>query len=205
MGIAKIMKTGLLLSGGIDSTALAYWYKPDFAFTVNYGQVSAYGEIRASKKIAEELNIKHEIIDVSSCRSLGSGDLAGSTKLQISPVSEWWPFRNQFLVTIVAMKAVSFGLERLLVGSVSTDKTHIDGTVRFYQLLDRLLSIQEGKIRLETPAINMTSVELVRLSKIDPSLLFWTHSCHKNDYACGNCRGCYKHKSVFLELEYVAD
>ena len=31
------MTTGLLLSGGIDSSALAFWKRPQVCFTVDYG------------------------------------------------------------------------------------------------------------------------------------------------------------------------
>jgi 7-cyano-7-deazaguanine synthase len=42
------MDTGLLLSGGMDSVALAYWLRPDVAFTIDYGQLSAEGELRSA-------------------------------------------------------------------------------------------------------------------------------------------------------------
>jgi 7-cyano-7-deazaguanine synthase len=197
------MKTAILLSGGIDSTSLAFWCHPDYAFTVNYGQLPVNGEIRAAEKIAHELKIKHEVINIDSCKYLGSGDLVGLKEIPIAPVSEWWPYRNQLLITIVAMKAVSYGIDELIFGSVKTDNVHIDGSLEFFLAIDKLLSIQEGNIRVRTPAINLSSIELVNTSKIEPSLLFWTHSCHKNDYACGNCRGCYKHSYVLSELGYI--
>ncbi len=31
-------KTAILLSGGMDSIALAYWKRPELAITINYGQ-----------------------------------------------------------------------------------------------------------------------------------------------------------------------
>ena len=55
------MKTALLLSGGIESTILAYEYKPDIAITIDYGQASANSEIKASKYICNKLNINHII------------------------------------------------------------------------------------------------------------------------------------------------
>ena len=59
------MKTALLLSGGIESTILAYEYKPDIAITIDYGQASANSEIKASKYICNKLNINHIILDVN--------------------------------------------------------------------------------------------------------------------------------------------
>ncbi len=67
----------ILLSGGMDSIALAYWLRPAFAFTMDYGQAAAAAEIDASVQIAHDLGIDHEVIRVD-CSSLGSGDMAGS-------------------------------------------------------------------------------------------------------------------------------
>ena len=112
-----------------------------------------------------------------------------------------WPYRNQFLVTVVAMRAYALGVEHLLVGTVKSDEFHADGRAEFYHQLDALVAMQEGKIRIETPASKMTSVDLVRAAGIPLSLLGWTHSCHLDEFACGQCRGCCKHAQVFAEVQ----
>ncbi|SKB08183.1 7-cyano-7-deazaguanine synthase [Prosthecobacter debontii] len=191
---------GILLSGGIDSVALAFWKRPKYAFTVNYGQTGFLGELRASQKICSELGINHEVVSVD-CRALGAGDMAGLPAAKNAPAVEWWPFRNQLLVTLVAMKGYPLGLSELLVGSVLSDGFHSDGTEAFYTKLDSLLSFQEGGVRVSAPAIGHTSVELVRLSGIPLELLAWTHSCHVSEFACGQCRGCHKNQRVWEDLQ----
>ena len=37
----------MLLSGGMDSIAVAYWRRPSLAITIDYGQVPAAGELRS--------------------------------------------------------------------------------------------------------------------------------------------------------------
>lgn len=193
------MKTGILLSGGIDSIALAYWKRPDWAVTVDYGQRPAEAEIRAAAKICIELNIRHDII-TADCSSLGSGDLVGSSPLKSSPSPEWWPFRNQLLITLAGMRAIQAGIQTLVLGAVKSDGFHVDGTKSFFQTIDQVMSIQEGGIRVSAPAVELTSVELVRISGIPKSLLSWAHSCHVSEVACGDCRGCYKHQAVMETL-----
>jgi 7-cyano-7-deazaguanine synthase len=195
------MKTGLLLSGGMDSIALAYWKRPDLAFTINYGQLGAVGEIRAAQTIAQELEIRHEIISVN-CRELGSGDLAGEVQLETAPASEWWAFRNQLLLTLAGMSAIKLNLKTLMFGSVKSDCFHADGRMEFFQKIGELFEIQEGRLKVIAPAIHLTTAELVKTSKIPRSLLSWAHSCHISDYACGYCRGCTKYLSVMRELGY---
>lgn len=194
------MTTGILLSGGIDSIALAKWKTPQVALTIDYGQLPAQGEIRAARKIAEELGLAHEVLTID-CRLLGSGDLAGVPATTLAPAPEWWPFRNQLLLTIAAARAVALGIEHLFFGSVASDGFHADGRPEFFKSIDSLTSMQEGGIRISAPAIAMTSVELIRISGIKPSLLAWAHSCHKEDFACGGCQGCFKHQAVMSKSE----
>lgn len=193
------MNTALLLSGGMDSVAIAWWLRPDVAFTLDYGQRPAAGEIRAAAAVAAELHIPHEVLtcDVSA---LGSGDLAGRAADPQAPVREWWPFRNQLLVTVAGMRAISLGVSRLLIGALRTDGRHADGTQAFVQALDALLALQEGGLRLEAPAIGFDGAELVKRSGVPMDILAWAHSCHVSDFACGECRGCRKHYETFIAL-----
>jgi 7-cyano-7-deazaguanine synthase len=191
--------TALLLSGGIDSVALAYWMRPRWAVTIDYGQRAAPAEITAARHVTAALEIPHEVLTVD-CAALGTGDMAGSAALPEAPVPEWWPYRNQLLVTLAGMKAIALGATELMVGSVISDATHIDGTRPFYDCLDKLMAMQEGQVRVTAPALSMTSTELVRRAGIGRDLLAWSHSCHSGPLACGDCRGCYKHQQVMEEL-----
>lgn len=198
------LKTAILLSGGMDSISLAYWKRPDIAFTVDYGQLSAAGEIQAARVVARNLEIPHEIITVN-CRELGSGDLAGKPHLEDAPATEWWPFRNQLVLTLAGIRALSLGVKRLIFGSVKTDSFHKDGSAEFFEKISDLFSLQEGNLLVAAPAINLTTAELVKISGIPFSLLAWAHSCHVSQYACGYCGGCAKYYSVMKELGYETD
>lgn len=193
------MSKAILLSGGMDSIALAYWMKPEYAFTIDYGQRPAVAEIRSSKAVCEILDIKHVVISID-CSSLGSGDLSKDKSLEIAPSSEWWPYRNQLLVTLACMKAISLGINLLIVGSVLSDGFHKDGTAEFYGLVNKLMMYQEGNFRVSAPAIKLTSVELVLESEVPSDILFYAHSCHTSNVPCGHCRGCHKYISVIESL-----
>lgn len=185
-------KTAILLSGGIDSAALAYWYKPAHAIHINYGQKCAEAELTASKEVSKAIGMNFITIycDLSA---LGSGDMSSTKALTVAPVSEWWPYRNQMLATIGAMRAISLDVKTLLIGAVRTDGKHIDGTKAFFKKLNNLVSIQEGSLAVEVPAIELDTEKLIRNSKIPLSILGWTHSCHTGNLPCGTCNGCRKH------------
>lgn len=193
------MSKAILLSGGIDSIALAFWMKPDIAFTIDYGQAPAQAEITSSKAVCESLCIKHEIISVD-CSKLGSGDLLKKNPVSIAPSSEWWPYRNQLLITLASMKAISFDVKELMIGSILSDGFHKDGTSGFYSLINDLMQYQEGNITISAPAIEMSSWQLVIKSGIPSDLLFYAHSCHTGNLPCCNCRGCNKYIEVIQQL-----
>ncbi|MGN6194992.1 MAG: 7-cyano-7-deazaguanine synthase [Ginsengibacter sp.] len=194
------MNKAILLSGGMDSISLAYWKKPSIAITIDYGQAPAQTEIRSSKIVADVLGIEHHVIKVD-CRELGSGDLINETAIEeISPSTEWWPYRNQLLVTLASMKAISLSINELMVASVKTDGFHKDGTDKFYEKINALVEYQEGNIKVMAPCIKYSTVELIKLSGVPKDILLWAHSCHKSNIACGNCRGCNKYAQVLNEL-----
>jgi len=195
------MSAAILLSGGMDSVALAYWKRPSIAYTVDYGQLPAAGETRAAAAVCGALSIRHRVLSLPA-RGLGSGDMAGGTPSHLAPVPEWWPFRNQLLLTVAGAAAVGDRVRELIFGAVSTDAIHADGRREFFERISELMECQEGGIRVTAPAIELSSVDLVRNSGVPLSILAWSHSCHVGDFACGTCRGCVKHALTMKELGY---
>lgn len=198
------MLRALLLSGGMDSIAIAYWKRPHYAFTVNYGQLAAKAEIGAAHAVASELGIEHHVIEIDA-RELGSGDMAGEPPDRNAPASDWWPYRNQLLITVAAMRGVTLGVTELMLGTVATDAQHRDGTLTFVERLDALVKCQEGEISVTAPAIEMSTVELIRHARVPRKLVAWAHSCHKADLPCGQCRGCNKYLETQNELLHAGD
>ncbi|MFL6726686.1 MAG: 7-cyano-7-deazaguanine synthase [Sphingomicrobium sp.] len=184
----------LLFSGGLDSTALAFWTKPDRLLFVDYGQVCAEGELRAATKISTELHLVLDTrrVDVRSC---GAGDMAGGVALS-SEAPEFWPYRNQFLITLAAMTYASEPMLSISIGTVCTDRVHPDGHPEFLRKLQAALRTQ-ADVKLEAPAISITSKTLIKRSGVPIDLLGWAFSCHRSNYACGQCRGCAKHFKTF--------
>ena len=179
--------------------SLAWWLRPRYAITVDYGQLPAAAEIAVSAEICRRLSIEHLTIRVD-CRQLGSGDMAGEAPNTHAPASDWWPYRNQMLVTFAAMRAIALGVTKLLLGAVKSDEVHRDGSLAFIQAASSLLSMQEGGMILEAPAIHLTTPELIRAAQMPPEILAFAHSCHKAEVACGQCRGCNKYFEVLSEF-----
>jgi 7-cyano-7-deazaguanine synthase len=197
------MTTAILLSGGMDSIALTYWKRPTLALTIDYGQRSADAEIEAAAAVCSALDVEHDVL-VVDCSQLGSGDLAGRPPSSFAPVREWWPFRNQLLITLAAMRLIDRGVTELLFGAVSTDDSHADGTPPFFEAMSQVLQLQEGRLVVLASAAAMTSLELISAAAVPPSILAWAHSCHVGNLACGDCRGCLKHFETTSALGWPA-
>lgn len=203
----------LLLSGGHDSIALAVLCRPSACLTIDYGQRPVVGEMRAAKAVVQALALDwHQFqVDLSP---IGSGLLhddgagahadadaatafKGGAPVEGAPSPEWWPYRNQLLVSLAAAWALPRGFDELVIGSVAPDgERHKDGTPGFYQRLNELVSYQEGGIRVTAPAIGLSSAELIRASGVTDAVLGFAHSCHVAAYPCGMCPGCRKHEDV---------
>jgi 7-cyano-7-deazaguanine synthase len=191
----------LLLTGGLDSTALAWMLKSERALFVNYGQRPAKGEERAARAVADALGITLDIrhVDLSA---FGHGTMSetGVALPSARGTPEFWPYRNQMLITLAAMTYAAEPLREILIGTVAGDDAHPDGHPDFLEAIDRVVSQQSG-VRVVAPALGMTTLDVVRKAAVPRSILGWTFSCHTGEWACGSCRGCTKHRDVIACLE----
>lgn len=189
----------LLLSGGLDSSALAYWQRPDVCLTIDYGQRPALGELAAARSICSELGLRHETVAVNLA-ALGSGSLAGSNAAGVASAEEFWPYRNQMLITLAGMRFLAEGLQEILIGAVRTD-VHADGKAPFVRGISRLMTLQEGNVKVSAPAISLQPDRLIQMSGFPHALLGLTFSCHVMEYPCGRCRGCSKQLETLDRLK----
>ncbi|MBT2474874.1 7-cyano-7-deazaguanine synthase [Microbacterium sp. ISL-103] len=192
-------QTVLLLSGGLDSAALAAWKRPALTLFVDYGQKPRDAEARAARAVAAHLDLPFTSVTLP-LSDLGGGLMHDDHPLPGAPSPEWWPFRNQFLATAGAAVAVRHQLTRVVLASVRGDgDRHVDGSLPFYERLDAVTSIQEGEVRVAAPAIHLSTVELLREARAERSLIGWTVSCHRANRPCGDCPGCWKRELVLAD------
>jgi 7-cyano-7-deazaguanine synthase len=217
----------LLLSGGMDSAALAHWLRPAATLYIDYGQRPAGSEERAASAVADALELPLDIVRVdlstlgaglllteeSTGNSMRPGEesevevgLDASVASAVAPSPEWWPLRNQLLCSLAAAWALSrrapsgTPIRKVLTATVAGDASrHVDGTSAFYEAMDAVTAMQEGNIRVFAPAAGLSAAELVRASGVTEEVLGWTHSCHRGAVPCAACPGCWKRADVLAE------
>lgn len=191
--------TVLLLSGGLDSAALAAWIRPAMTVFVRYGQKPQIAEENAARAVAAHLTLPLEVVNLPLIE-IGGGLMLDDNPLPDAPSPEWWPFRNQFLATVGAAVAVRHRLTTVALASVRGDgDRHVDGSARFYEHLDAVLSIQEGHVQVSAPAVHLSTPELLAAAGAQRDLIGWTVSCHRANEPCGDCPGCWKRELVLAE------
>jgi 7-cyano-7-deazaguanine synthase len=195
----------LLFTGGLDSTALAWMLRPERLIFFDYGQRPARGEERAARAVAAAVNLAFDVLRVDmSAFGHGTMSASGTPVASASRAPEFWPYRNQMLITLAAMTYAANPLSEILVGTVVGDDAHPDGRREFVSIIDNLVRQQSG-VRVVAPAMDMTTLQLVRKATVPKSVLGWTFSCHTGEWACGSCRGCNKHNQVLECLEKGTD
>jgi 7-cyano-7-deazaguanine synthase len=147
------------------------------------------------------MSLDHRMIEVD-LSALGSGTMGDRATVPGAAAPEFWPYRNQMLVTLAGMLLLPEGVTEIMVGAVSTDR-HADGRAPFFRAFDRTMHLQEGGVRVTAPAKKFSSITLLRKSGFPEDLLGLTFSCHVHEYACGQCGGCLKHRDV-VEAVYPA-
>ncbi len=193
--------TVLLCSGGLDSTAVAHMIRPSVALFVDHGQNALNAERRASQSAAHDVGASFDEQRVH-LRAVQLGETAGGTALADSPTPEWFPFRNQLLITVAAIVAASAGAQRIAIGITADDRIrHLDGSAEFVENIGRLVKRQERGIEVVAPAIDLEATELIERSGIDERSARMSFSCHRADLACGRCSSCVK-RAAALDAVY---
>lgn len=213
-----MMKAVCLLSGGMDSSTLAYLAKSKgydiYALHLNYGQRTEKKERACAKKIAHLLVAKEFLeVDVGYFAKIGASSLTD----RAIPVEDfdparahlpttYVPFRNANLLAIATSYAESRDADAVFIGVQSLDYSgYPDCRPDFITAFQRVIDLgtkDTSQIALETPFIHMTKTEILRLGFSLGVPYKHTWSCYRNEEsACGTCGSCHFRKEAFAALK----
>jgi len=212
-----MMKAVCLLSGGMDSSTLAYVAKSRgydiLALHLNYGQRTERKELISAKKIASLLNAEAFVeITLNYFAKFGASSLTDE-KIAVEEYdpdrihlpNTYVPFRNANLLSIATSFAESRGAEAIFMGVQSLDYSgYPDCRPQFIEAFQCVIDLgtkDTTRITLFTPFINMTKTDILQEGIRLGVPYEYTWSCYrKEDKACGICGSCHYRKEAFAAV-----
>lgn len=212
-----MMKAVCLISGGMDSSTLAYLAKSKgydiLALHMNYGQRTEDKERSCAQKIASLLNAG-EFVEISldyltrfgksslTDRSIAVDDFDPA---RAHVPNTYVPFRNANLLAIATSFAESRNADAIFIGVQSLDYSgYPDCRPAFIEAFQKVIDAgtkDTTKITLCTPFIHMTKTDILRAGIRLGVPYEHTWSCYRNDQkACGTCGSCHFRREAFRKV-----
>jgi 7-cyano-7-deazaguanine synthase len=204
-------KCVVVLSGGPDSTVVAYWAKKQgydvHAITFKYGQI-ATKETENAQKIAGKLGVPIKIIDLSMLKEV-FGEVTSLCNPDI-PMTENFsqpiivPFRNAIFLSVAVSYAVSICANKIFYGAHGSDEPfYPDCRREFYKAFETAAKLGTGEdITVEAPFSDVPKSTIIKrgLELGVPYELTW--SCYfAGKKHCGKCESCMNRKRAFIEAQ----
>ena len=202
-------KCVVVLSGGPDSTVVAYWAKSQgydvHCLSFKYGQI-AEKETKHATIIAESLGVPIKVIDMNNLRELfmGVSSLCDRNIALTSTFSQpiIVPFRNAIFLSVAVSYAAGICAQNIFYGAHGSDAAfYPDCREEFYKSMEQTAKLgTEMSIRIKAPFSGIPKSKLIKMgaSLSVPFKLTW--SCYLDgEKHCGKCESCVNRKNAFKE------
>jgi len=200
----------ILVSGGLDSTTLMYFFTNEninfVPLFINYGQHCAETEYRTLLEIIpERYKNKVEIIDVSSIFKYSKSKFVKQANLWEETIVAddlYIPYRNVLLLTIGASFAQTLGMDKVYSAFINSNHAkEIDCSSAFFDKLGGLLS-NYGSVKIEMPFRDMSKYEVAKLGIKLRAPIGETFSCQASSVIpCGACPNCVDRLEALRQIE----
>lgn len=197
-------KTVIILSGGLDSTVLTYHLRAAGntlkLLSFNYGQRHKK-ELEYAKKTASELNLEHQIVDLTSLTKLLGGSSQTDSSVDVpfghyaanNMATTVVANRNSIMLNIAAAWAMTSKFDSVSFAAHRGDfSQYADCRPEFAEALDKCIGLADyHKVVVDRPFILLSKAEIVSLG--DKLSVPWdqTWSCYSggeiHEGRCGTC------------------
>jgi 7-cyano-7-deazaguanine synthase len=206
------MKSVLLLSGGVDSTALAYYLANNqsqrvHAVTFRYGQRNADREIAAAARTARRLFLRHTVIELhpnvfAETALTGFGEIPWAPTSDVdatSPVVV--PGRNTVFLVSAASVGLYDGATSVYFATTAEDSAAFpDCRIGYLAALNSLLKVAGMGSQVIAPFISRSKAEVVGIGAEAGADWADAYSCYVGKAAhCGKCGACLGRLAAFAE------
>lgn len=196
-------KAIIVFSGGQDSTTCLLWAMEKFeeveAVTFLYGQRNA-SELDSAKAIAEDLEVKHTILEMDLLTQLTDNAMTRSD-MEIdesgSVPNTFVPGRNHIFLSFAAIHAKQIGAQHIITGVSETDFSgYPDCRNDFITSLNKTLNLaMDDRLKIHTPLMWKNKAEVWEMAdKMDRLEYIKEHTttCYNGiiGEGCGECPAC---------------
>ena len=207
-------KAVIILSGGMDSTTLAYdivkggTYDEVHALSFDYGQIHNK-ELDCARVTARKLNLRsHHIVDLHGLGNILASALTGDNEI---PEGDYdnenqkltvVPNRNMIMLSIAAGFAMSIGAVDLYYGAHANDfAIYPDCRPEFVKELNDVLAIAHyTPVRVIVPYQHYGKTNIAARGKLLGVPFEDTWTCYNGrEKACGKCGSCNERLMAFRE------
>ena len=206
------MKAVLILSGGLDSSTLAYWLKANgfneiICITFDYGQKQII-ELEYAKGIAKKIGAEHRVIDMSFIKKFLSKSSSSLTNSAIDvPHGEYTkenmqstvvPNRNSMMLTIAWTIACVEQANALVY-------IYPDTRPEYFEAINKSLRMgsegsREDDLKLLAPFITWHKADIVKEGHRLGVPFADTWTCYEGgEHHCGLCGACSERKKAFID------
>lgn len=186
MSIHGFVRPTVLLSGGLDSTALCVYYQelglsPQPVF-ITYGQQNVDAERRAATVVCSALSLPLRTV------------IAGA----LDPTPGYVFGRNAFLV-LAALLTSPAPVTGLIGIGIHDGTRYADCSPLFVRRLQTLLDVYaSGSVQVDAPFLEMSKPAVAQfLVATRPDLISLTYSCQASSISpCNSCASCHDRESL---------
>jgi 7-cyano-7-deazaguanine synthase len=216
----------LSLSGGLDSTILAYKLVKEFgaenviALTFNYGQRHSI-EVEKSKITCQKLNIEHKIIDISflgdlvknTCSLIQDSNIAVPHIREVlghpQPSTEV-PYRNMIFTSLCLSCAQANDADEVYLSIQQHDLYfYWDCSAQFVEGINRISQLnRKYQIQLCTPFVDLSKAEEIKIGQelnvpFEDTLTCYQGNVDENGetISCGVCGSCSERIANFAKAQ----
>lgn len=210
-------KVVVVFSGGQDSTTCLLQARKEYGAENTYALSFFYGqkhwvEIEKSKKIAQDLGVNHEILQVNQLFECLKDCSLINSDLEIKQ-GEKYPNtfvdgRNHMFLSVAAIYAKQIGAHKIITGCCETDFSgYPDCRREFIDSLEKTLSLaMDYPFSIITPLMYLNKAETWKLAD-DLGFLDYvrdnTHTCYNGvEGGCHECPSCKLREKGYNE--YIA-
>ena len=201
----------VMVSGGLDSTVLAYWAVEQgwmiYPLFIDYGQHCAEIELTTARQLAPKAAAELRTISLqgiyanSQSRLIREADLWSDT---VVADDIFLPYRNALLLTTACAYAGSNGIETVFAAFINSNHAReIDAT---YAYLERTREVVAhiGSVRLEFPFRELSKTDVATLGLQLGAPIAETYSCQiKSQTHCGACPNCVDRLTALRALRRI--